>query len=230
MPATAPPFQAARSPHLDIVLRELYARMNVAEKVLGIGEGSPSTPPVTDPTVQLVEATPVKLLQEFVRFDDGWATPGRPQMRGPRFLGNPVPPFVVLDVIVNLDVAFNYDLPQAPLSFGVGTSAETSPIDQRRYYAGTGGDPSTLVYPGSELNMGRPYPSEGYANIGVVQTQVRPIVAGFIWVGPAPFSEWPADMEGQLHVLVLYADSDTDGESVRLSELVNRTLLTPRGL
>lgn len=231
MPATAPPFPTAGSPHLDIELRDLYSRVNIAERALGIGEGTPSTPPVTDVFIQLIEATPVKLLQGFVRFDEGWSTPGWPQMRRDSILlGDPVPPFVVLDVVANLDVPFNYDLPFAPLGFGVSTDVDTG-VDEKRYYAGTGGqDVSRLDWQGQELNLSRPNAGDAYANVGVVQTARRPIVAGFFWVGPRPFTDWPADMEGQLQVLVLYADSDIGGESVPLSQLADRTLLHPTGL
>jgi hypothetical protein len=231
MAATAPTFPATGSPHLDIQLRQLYGRIVTAERAIGIGEGTPSVPPVTDVLLQLVEATPVKLLQGFVRFDEGWAVSGGLQMRsGPVLLGNPVPPFVVLDVTVNVDVVFNYDLEFA-IHFGVGTSADTE-VNQRWYYAGSSRDASALPWLGSELLLNHPTGQipERYANIGVVQTNVRPIVAGFFRAGPAPFSEWPADMKGQLQVLIVYADADTTGQSVPLSDLANHTLLSPKPL
>lgn len=230
MPATAPPFPTVGLPHLDIELRDLYSRINVAEKVLGIGEGTPSTPPVTDVNIQLVEAVPVKLLQAFVPFDAGWSVSNRPQFRhSPILLGNPEPPFVVLDVMVNVDIPFNYDIVPAVLSFGVGTSVMTDD-DQRIYYAGTLANASTLRWVGQELNMSRPDANDGFANIGVVQTEHRPVVAGFYWIGPQPFGDWPAGMVGQMQVLVLYADSNTGGEVVPLSALADRTLLSPTGL
>lgn len=235
MATTAPPFSAAHSPHLDIELRELYGRVMAAERAIGIGEGTVSVPPVTDLDVRLVEATPVKLLQGFVRFDEGWpvpeAVPERPQpKRGPILLGAPVPPFVVLDVFVNLDVVFNYDLSYS-MFFGVGTTADTE-VNQRFYYAGTAQDASILEWPGADLVLTRPTSSDRYTNIGVVQTASRPIVAGFFrnTAAPTPFPDWPADMEGQVHVLVTYADSDTGGQSVSLAELANLTLLSPSGL
>lgn len=231
MPATVPPFPTAGSAHQDILLRELYARIKVAEQALGIGEGTPSVAPSTDVDLQLVEAIPVKLLQGFVPFDAGWATPSGPQpRRGPILLGDPVPPFVVLDVTANLDIRFNYEL-QGILGFGVGTSVPTE-VNPRWYYAGASADASYLPWPGSELVLGHPDGTSGemYANIGVVQTSRHPVIAGFYTGGSVVFPDWPADMEGQVQVLVLYADSDVGGVSVSLSELANRTLLTPRGL
>ncbi len=233
MPTTAPPFPTTHSPQLDILLRELYARVTTAETVLGIGEGipgTPSVPPVTDIELKIVEAIPVKLLQAFVPFDAGWGLPGWPQLSNPVLLGAPIPPFVVLDVTVNSDVAFNYELGNT-LVFGVGTSRDDGLpeyVDPRRYYARSSRDISTLSWPGEEMSLDYVGGSSlnQYQNIGVVQTQSRPIVAGGFWQA-RPFDDWPANMRGQVQVLVLYADSNTAGESVPLSELADKTLLTP---
>lgn len=231
MPTTAPPFPVTGDPHLDIELRELYGRIVDVERAVGVGSGGAPSPSPSLGVVQLVEATPVKLFQGFVDFDRGWFNdlPASLPSGGPAVvLGNPRPPFVVLQVFVTIDVIFSSNI--AAHSFGVGTTFAPSPLDHRRYYANTDYPIPLLDYRGGEVPLNfvqTPGGGQFFRNVGVVHTgSPTQIEAGFIQE-PVRLEQWPGGMEGRVHVMVIYADTP-DPETVPLNQLHNKTLLSLR--
>lgn len=229
MPATAPPFPATGNPHLDIQLRELYRRLVEAEVAIGVGPVSTATPLPNLGIVGVIEATPVKLFQGFVDFDRGWFDdhPDSLPSSGPAvILGNPRPPFVVLQVFVTCDVVFNNEI--AAAGFGVGTTFAPAPISHKTYYASTTYPMWQLPHRGAEPPLGFEQELGGgqyFKSVGVVQTLPPTLIeAGFIQT-TSRFAQWPAGMEGRVHVMVVYADSPRP-ENVPLSDLQDSTLLS----
>lgn len=228
MPTTAPPFPATGNPHLDIELRELYRRVVEAEERVSVIPGTTGPSPDLG-LVKIIEATPVKLFQAFVDFDRGWFNDdsGSLPSSGPAVvLGNPRPPFVVLQVFVTCDVVFSH--PVAAYGFGIGTTFAYPPVDHREYYASTAYPMYLLSYRGAEPTLDFTQSLGGdqkFKAVRVVQTAPpTQIVAGFIQANRR-IEQWPSGMEGRLHVMVLYADTPQP-ELVPLSRLQDKTLLS----
>ncbi len=79
MTATVPPYPVADSPHTDLAIRELYARVAAIETAVGIT----TTPDgdVVEPTVRVSTAVAVQMANKGVRYDDGWFN-GQPYAAG----------------------------------------------------------------------------------------------------------------------------------------------------
>ncbi len=233
--STVPPFPVSGDAHTDILMRELYARLRGTEQVLGIGSGD-DAPETEEVVFSIIRGTPVKLLQGFVNYDEGWFRdePFELPASGPAIvLGSPEPPFVVLQVIVTIDVVFaaSVDDPIWADTFGVGTSAAVPDIHAPTYYARGAWRPDlATAYRGWEYPMSyvqpRFDPLPNFKSVGVVQTQRRPILAGFLQEASRfPVMEWPDGMRGRVHVMVLYADTP-DPVAVSLSELAQHSLVS----
>ncbi len=241
MTSTVPPFPVSGSPHADIEMRELYARLGHVERRIGKAEGD------SEPLSFKVSGAKLVLLDnKTVRHGEGWyeGTVGG-EASGPAvLLGNLKAPGVVLSLTAYLLEEFSPSLGGSHYLLVTDVYGhEGLPIAPRFWAyveAGLTGI-EALSYIGQSLAMREdsmmPGPSgDSWRNIGVLHNgreswgrgvppipEWVPIVVGFAWGRqPAGTVGEPAepvgiDYQGALHVIVVYVEGMHKKEIVPLS-------------
>lgn len=234
---TAPPFPDPSSAQADLMLRELYSRVQTLETIIRTsGGGGDGEDPETG-QLRVLFTTPVRLFEAFVPTSAIIPPRSVGFFPGGRFqVGVLEPNSIVLSVTASISEAFD-DPGPVNLRFIVGTDVDHPALppdgqtvahkDAWRVFFARSGQPglqnlSEAPFDWVNVNMVYPWDSGGETRQGVgrlLTTRTRILAA---WEGDAPAGVNPGN--GTMHVRVLYVDSS---RGTAVDSLADVTLLSP---
>jgi hypothetical protein len=191
---TVPPYPVPGEPTTELMVRDLYGRVQAIEQVVLGGNGRPPTP---TGSLKLVEISPLQVATAVVNFNNGW---GPVAMQSPVLLARLEAPFVILGIAGSNTEAFA-DVSGASLCVGYNRTGIEDGVMAFGHSVGTleGRDVGDVFQWEHEIMSGV---YSRYQRHVTSPTGTHNIVVGFNYT--YPFGLRPA---GKTEVIMWYADS-----------------------
>lgn len=238
MTLNAPPYPVADSPHTDIELRELYARVSRIERLLGIVVAPSGATQL--PSFNVSRAILVQMGNTTLSYDEGWFNglprPGSPGRRITHDDDVDAP-----GVVLTLAGYVLETFPQENRDLTVSDRFPTQTIGQFKDFWGSVdrdkvnaggwvGSPLVII----EVHSRPPSAILDWRNIGRIQFQSvhNAVVAGFVsGVVPATAGDGSvAGTSGKLHFLMTYSEGSFKAAPVPVGLIGEHVLLSELGV